>query len=260
MWVGPTDDQEYERIVAGGGRPAEIVRRLREIAAENAGEIRRRYPDIPRRVSGYNLDQLLPGGPFDLARALVGSEGTLVTVLRAELALVPVPAARSLVVLGYHDIAAAGDAVPPITAHRPLQLEGLDDKLVGYEARKHMNEKAVAELPEGGAWLMVSFTGDSQEDADQRARTLVEELGRGELRRPQVRARTVGAARVRARRHRARPRHDRHLARLGGLGRRPGPARRLPARPAQPAGRVRLRRRRPVRALRPGVRAHPHPV
>src|SRR5690606_7966698 len=141
MWVGPTDDQEYERIVAGGGRPAEIVRRLREIAAENAGEIRRRYPDIPRRVSGYNLDQLLPGGPFDLARALVGSEGTLVTVLRAELALVPVPAARSLVVLGYHDIAAAGDAVPPITAHRPLQLEGLDDKLVGYEARKHMNEK-----------------------------------------------------------------------------------------------------------------------
>ncbi|MEV4102473.1 FAD-binding and (Fe-S)-binding domain-containing protein [Nonomuraea sp. NPDC049649] len=180
MWVGPTDDQEYERIVAGGGRPAEIVRRLREIAAENAGEIRRRYPDIPRRVSGYNLDQLLPGGPFDLARALVGSEGTLVTVLRAELALVPVPAARSLVVLGYHDIAAAGDAVPPITAHRPLQLEGLDDKLVGYEARKHMNEKAVAELPEGGAWLMVSFTGDSQEDADQRARTLVEKLGRGE--------------------------------------------------------------------------------
>ncbi len=180
MWVGPTSDEEYDRIIAEGGRSAEILRRLREIAGENADEIRRRYPDIPRRVSGYNLDQLLPGGPFDLARALVGSEGTLVTVLRAELALVPAPAAQSLLVLGYHDIAAAADAVPRITAHRPLQLEGIDDKLVGYETRKHMHRQAVARLPEGGAWLMVSFTGDDQEDADQRARALVEELGRGD--------------------------------------------------------------------------------
>ncbi|MFF0770226.1 FAD-binding and (Fe-S)-binding domain-containing protein [Nonomuraea wenchangensis] len=178
MWAGPTSDEEYARIIAEGGRPAEILRRLREIMSEHADEIRRRYPDIPRRVSGYNLDQLLPGGPFDLARALVGSEGTLVTVLRAELALVPVPAARSLVVLGYHDIAAAGDAVLPIAAHQPLQLEGIDDKLIGYETRKHMHGKAVARLPEGGAWLMASFTGDDQEDADRRARELLTDIGR----------------------------------------------------------------------------------
>ncbi|MER7363419.1 FAD-binding and (Fe-S)-binding domain-containing protein [Nonomuraea wenchangensis] len=178
MWVGPTSDEEYARITAEGGRPAEILRGLRAIMTEHADEIRRRYPDIPRRVSGYNLDQLLPGGPFDVARALVGSEGTLVTVLRAELALVPVPAARSLVVLGYHDIAAAGDAVLPIAAHQPLQLEGIDDKLIGYETRKHMHGKAVSRLPEGGAWLMASFTGDDQEDADRRANALLADIGR----------------------------------------------------------------------------------
>ncbi|WP_049572631.1 FAD-binding and (Fe-S)-binding domain-containing protein [Nonomuraea sp. SBT364] len=180
MWVGATGDDEYERIVAAGGRRAEIYRGLRELAGRYAAEIRRRYPDIPRRVSGYNLDDLLPGGPFDLARALVGSEGTLVTVLRAELRLVPVPGAETLLVLGYHDIAAAADAVPRITGHRPLQLEGLDDKLIDYERRRHLNPDALGRLPEGAGWLMVSFAGDTRDEADQRARAVIEELRGGE--------------------------------------------------------------------------------
>ncbi|ETK37123.1 FAD-binding and (Fe-S)-binding domain-containing protein [Microbispora sp. ATCC PTA-5024] len=184
-WVGPTGGDEFERILAEGGRRAEIYRGLRDVVGAHAGEIRRRFPDIPRRVSGYNLDQLLPGGDFDLARALVGSEGTLVTVLRAELRLVPAPKAESLVVLGYHDIAVAGDAVPRIAAHRPLQLEGVDDKLVGYERRKGMHPEALKELPEGGGWLMVSFGGDSQEETDDRANALVDDL-RGSDHEPHV--------------------------------------------------------------------------
>ncbi|GAA0381526.1 FAD-binding and (Fe-S)-binding domain-containing protein [Microbispora corallina] len=184
-WVGPTGGDEFERILAEGGRRAEIYRGLRDVVGAHAGEIRRRFPDIPRRVSGYNLDQLLPGGDFDLARALVGSEGTLVTVLRAELRLVPAPKAESLVVLGYHDIAVAGDAVPRIAAHRPLQLEGVDDKLVGYERRKGMHPEALKELPEGGGWLMVSFAGDSREEADDRANALVDDL-RGSDHEPHV--------------------------------------------------------------------------
>ncbi|GII80342.1 dimethylmenaquinone methyltransferase [Sphaerisporangium rufum] len=185
MWAGPTSEEEYAAVLAAGGRPAEIHRELREIAARHAGQIRERYPAIPRRVSGYNLDALLPGGPFDLARALVGSEGTLVTVLRAELSLVPVPAAEALVVLGYHDICAAADAVPRVAAHHPLQLEGVDDRLVGYERRKGMHPAALGELPEGGGWLMVSFTGDSRREADARAQRLLDELA-GTEHRPHV--------------------------------------------------------------------------
>ncbi|MEV7009208.1 FAD-binding and (Fe-S)-binding domain-containing protein [Streptosporangium sp. NPDC051022] len=176
MWVGATDEQEYDRVLAGGGRRAEIYRELREIVDAHAEQIRDRFPDIPRRVSGYNIDQLLPGGPFHLARALVGSEGTLVTVLRAELCLVPAPKAESLVLLGYHDIATAADAVPRIVGHHPLQLEGVDDRLVDFERRKGMHPAAVARLPEGGGWLMVSFGADSQREADERARSLVEAL------------------------------------------------------------------------------------
>ena len=109
-----------------GGRRAEIYRALRELRDEHLALIRTRYPDIPRRVSGYNLDSLLPENGFDLARALVGSEGTLVTVLHAELDLVPVPAAQAMVVLGYPDIATAADAVPHVLRHDPWQLEGMD--------------------------------------------------------------------------------------------------------------------------------------
>src|SRR3954447_1014617 len=83
MWVGPTDDTQYTRIVGGGGRRAEVYQALRRLRDDNLALIRTRYPDIPRRVSGYNLDSLLPERGFDVARALVGSEGTLVTVLHA---------------------------------------------------------------------------------------------------------------------------------------------------------------------------------
>ena len=124
MWVGPTGDKEYAAIVAAGGRRAEIYRMLGELRERYAGQIRARYPDIPRRVSGYNLDSLLPEQGFDLARALVGSESTLVTVLRAELELVPVPGAEAVVVLGYPSIDRAADAVPAILGHGPSQLEG----------------------------------------------------------------------------------------------------------------------------------------
>ncbi|MDN5771971.1 MAG: FAD-binding oxidoreductase, partial [Microlunatus sp.] len=114
MWVGPTSGDEYDQILAAGGRKAEIYRTLRELRDSHLGEIRTRYPKIPRRVSGYNLDSLLPENHFDLARALVGSESTLVTVLHAELRLVAVPKAKAMVVLGYPDVGEAGDAVPTV--------------------------------------------------------------------------------------------------------------------------------------------------
>src|SRR5207248_2581950 len=83
LTVGPTTDAELEAIIAGGGRRGGIYRRLRDLRDRYADLIRARYPAIPRRVSGYNLDELLPERGFHVARALVGSEGTCVTVLEA---------------------------------------------------------------------------------------------------------------------------------------------------------------------------------
>ena len=178
MWVGRTSDEQYAAIQRAGGRRAEIYRQLRLLRDENLAEIRQRYPDIPRRVSGYNLDSLLPEQGFDLARALVGSEGTLVTVLRARLALVPRLAATSLAFLAYPDIAAAADAVPAIVAHRPTSLEGIDDNLVGFERKKHMHPAALHELPSGGAWLMVQAGGDTGRDADRALDGMLRAVGR----------------------------------------------------------------------------------
>jgi FAD/FMN-containing dehydrogenase/Fe-S oxidoreductase len=176
MWVGQTDDDEFSRIVAEGGRRAEIYRGLKALAEEYADDIRSKYPKIPRRVSGYNLDSLLPENDFHVAKALVGSESTLVTVLRAELQLVRQPTATALVVLGFDDITTAADAVPAVLEHEPAALEGLDHRLVELEHSRHLAEKALRQLPDGNAWLMVQLDGDSQDDADRKAKSMVDAL------------------------------------------------------------------------------------
>lgn len=164
MWVGATSDEEYERILAEGGRRAEVYRGLREIADEYGDDVRRSYPDIPRRVSGYNLDSLLPEGGFDLAKALSGSEGTLVTLLRAEVALVPVVEHRAMLVLGFPSIEDAADAVPMVNGHEPLVVEGIDERLIHFEREKRLNQGALGLLPEGLGWLMVELGADDQDE------------------------------------------------------------------------------------------------
>ncbi|MFD0819065.1 FAD-binding and (Fe-S)-binding domain-containing protein, partial [Micromonospora zhanjiangensis] len=178
MWVGETSDEEYARIQRDGGRQAEIYRQLRALRDEYLADIRTRYPHIPRRVSGYNLDSLLPEKNFHVAQALVGSEATLVTVLRARLRLIPVVKATAMVFLSYPDIAAAGDDVPRILEHDPIVLEGIDDKLITFEQRKHLHPKALHELPEGGAWLMVQLGGDTAERARAAADRLIAAVDR----------------------------------------------------------------------------------
>ena len=175
-WVGATDEEEYAAIVDAGGPRGELYARLRSLRDRHLALIRTRYPDLPRRVSGYNLDALLPERGFHVAQALVGSEGTLATVLHVELSLVPRPAAVTLVVLGFEDVFAAGDAVPGVAAHGPLALEGVDGKLVDLERGLAVEVAALAALPPGGAWLMVQMAGDSREEADERARALVDDV------------------------------------------------------------------------------------
>ncbi|WP_037763041.1 FAD-binding and (Fe-S)-binding domain-containing protein [Streptomyces sp. 142MFCol3.1] len=181
MWVGPTGEAERARIAAEGGRKAELFAGLDHIVTEYLADIRRGYPKIPRRVSGYNLDSLLPENGFDLAKALVGSEGTLVTVLRAELDLVPVPPYQSLLVLGYDDICAAADDVPHLLEHcSPSQLEALDGRMAQLMREEGAFLESLDVLPEGDSWLMVQHSGDSQEDVDEQAHALLRAVGRTE--------------------------------------------------------------------------------
>lgn len=176
MWVQATDDEAFARILDEGGRRAEIYRGLKSLAERYADDVRSTYPHIPRRVSGYNLDSLLPENGFHVAKALVGSESTLVTVLRAELTLVRVPAASALAVLGFGDIASAADAVPVLLEHQPAALEGLDHRLVDLEHSRRLAEKALRQLPDGKAWLMVQLDGDDQDDADRKAKSMIDAL------------------------------------------------------------------------------------
>ena len=169
-------DEEYAGVAGRTDRVGEIHRALRRMRDDHGDLIRERYPDIPRRVSGYNLDSLLPEHGFDLAGFLVGSEATLVTVLRAELELVPVVPARTLVVLGYPSIFEAGDHVPAILAHGPIGLEGIDAMLIDNMKRKHMHPRDRKLLPDGKGWLMVEFGGDTREEADGKARAMMQAL------------------------------------------------------------------------------------
>ena len=163
-------------LSAAGGRRGQIYAGLKEIRDTSSEQIRSRYPDIPRRVSGYNLDELLPEHGFHVARALIGSESTCVTILEAVLRLVPNPAKRSLLVLGYPDIYQAGDHIPEIMQFQPIGLEGLDEMLIDLMRKTGMHPKDITLLPEGSGWLLVEFGGDTKEEADAKAKDVMQTL------------------------------------------------------------------------------------
>jgi FAD/FMN-containing dehydrogenase/Fe-S oxidoreductase len=178
MKVGATSAAELESICAAGGRRAEIYSKLKSIAAAYGDQVRQRFPNIPRRVSGYNLNYLLPENGFHVARALVGSEGTCVTILEATCRLVKSPPERVLVVIAYPDIYQCADHVPEIMEHKPIGLEGFDELLVGYTRKKGINSEGLALLPEGSGWLMVEFGAETAREAESQARGLIQSLGR----------------------------------------------------------------------------------
>ena len=167
--VGRTSDQQLKEILAEGGRRSDIYRRLLSLRDRYGDVIRSRFPKIPRRVSGYNLPALLPEQGFDVAKSLVGSESTCVTVLEATVRLVPSPRKRSLLVLGYPDVYSAGDHIPEILRYKPIGLEGMDDRLVDDMIKMKIHPQDVKLLPEGGGWLVVEFGGDSKTEADAQA-------------------------------------------------------------------------------------------
>ncbi|HEY6966494.1 MAG TPA: FAD-binding and (Fe-S)-binding domain-containing protein [Burkholderiales bacterium] len=172
FWCGPTTESELDAIVRRGGRQGEIYDKLRSLRDRYADLIRSGFPRIRRRVSGYNLDQLLPENGFNVARALVGSEGTCALTLQALVRLVHSPRERVLLVIGFADIYRAGDAVPQVLAAGPIACEGLDTGIIGGLRERNLKLEDIALLPEGNAWLMVEFGADSVELAVESARKL----------------------------------------------------------------------------------------
>lgn len=179
------DEHAWDDACAQPGRPGEIYRRLREIRDQHAERIRARYPNIPRRVSGYNLDQLLPENGGNIARAVVGSESTCVLVLEATVRLIEWPKARVLAVLGYPNVFSAADQVPQILQHKPIGLEGIDQSLVQYIHQKHMDVQDRGLLPDGDGWLLCEFGADSRDEAAEQARAMIQDV-RGDVDRGDV--------------------------------------------------------------------------
>ena len=181
MHVGATSPDDLDRFIREGGRRAEIYAGLKSIADRYGEQVRRQFPNIPRRVSGYNLNHLLPESGFHVARALAGSEGTCVTVLEATCRLVESPPARVLLVIGWPDIYICADHIPQIMEHRPIGLEGFDDIMVNASRRKGVNLDGLAMLPEGAGWLMVEFGANGGAEAESQAHNLMEALERSAI-------------------------------------------------------------------------------
>jgi FAD/FMN-containing dehydrogenase/Fe-S oxidoreductase len=178
MRVGPTSNDELTRIIGQGGRRGQIYSQLKDLRDKYADLIRARFPKIPRRVSGYNLDELLPENGFNVARSLVGTESTCVIFLEALMCLIPNPAERTLLILGYKDIFHAGDHVPLIMEHRPIGLEGIDELLFDWVKRAGSHPHGIKLMPEGHGFLLVEFGGDNRKESVGKARELMEVLKR----------------------------------------------------------------------------------
>ncbi len=181
-WVGPTSADQLEELVTHDDRWGHLFRGLRSLRDRTADDVAARYPAMPRRVSGYDLTALsgeaggmggmrgMRGmGGMDLARLLVGSEGTLAMVLRAELVLVPVPSATAAVVFGYDDLVAAARDVPAMNAHGLHALEGFDARLLIAAGSNAVRSGA---LPPGDAYLMAALAGTDAAGVGERAYAL----------------------------------------------------------------------------------------
>jgi FAD/FMN-containing dehydrogenase/Fe-S oxidoreductase len=179
MTVGWISEADWRRRMAGDGREAEIYAKLMSLRQRYQGLIESRYPKISRRISGYNLDQLVPNdkGMVNIARALIGSEGTCVTILEAKVTLVYNQPERVFLVLGYPDVYHAADHLMEILPYKPIALEGIDYRLYQNVQKKGgLHSEHLSLLPEGKGWLIVQFGAATQGESKETAERLCSEL------------------------------------------------------------------------------------
>ncbi len=173
LTVGATSSEELAQVIRENGRRGQIYSGLLRLRDRYGDLARDRFAKIPRRVSGYNFDELLPETSFNVARALVGSEGTCVIVLEAKVRLVHSPPYKSLVCLGCKDVFVAADSVPDILRFKPIALEGFEGDVLAVMRQKNLQPENIALLPPGNGYLLAEFGGDTSAEADAEADKLV---------------------------------------------------------------------------------------
>jgi FAD/FMN-containing dehydrogenase/Fe-S oxidoreductase len=178
-WFRPLTASELEAASAGAALEAACYREVRRVARECTGEIEARYPKVIRRVGGYNLDAFVcPGDAFNMARLIVGSEGTLAVVLEAKIALVPLPKAKAVLAIQFDDLLQALEATPAILTHKPSAVEVMDGFILNHTKQSPALDRLRRTFIEGDpqALLCVEFYGDSTDELLPRLETLERDL------------------------------------------------------------------------------------
>ncbi|MEM8679040.1 MAG: FAD-linked oxidase C-terminal domain-containing protein [Planctomycetota bacterium] len=178
-----TTSEEWAQRAVGDDRESQLYREVQRIVDSNAEEIDRRFPKVMRRVGGYNLDAFLPearggqSGDWNLTHLIVGSEGTLATVLEATLRLEPLPKTTGLCVVHFDDFIEAMAAVDTMLEFQPAAIEVLDDKVM-HEARRNPTTAALSDFIEGEpqAIQIVEFFGETTEEVERQAAAMVNVL------------------------------------------------------------------------------------
>ncbi|HAI99815.1 MAG TPA: oxidoreductase, partial [Dehalococcoidia bacterium] len=172
---------ELEAKLSGTGLESDIYRGVRNISQGNIAEIKARYPNIMRRVSGYNLDEFLTDDPFNLTKMVVGSEGTLCVVTEAKVNLVPRPTMTALSILHFSDIVQASEAIVEVLRHEPSSIEVMDNILL-QRSRESLGHSGDLSFIQGdpGALLAVEFYGESEGELVSKTNTLKRDIeGKG---------------------------------------------------------------------------------
>ena len=175
----PLSREELELKCTGQGIEADCYRVVRGLAGEHAGEIERRFPKVLRRVGGYNLDEFRdPCRPFNMAKLMVGSEGTLGIVLNAKIALVPLPTAKAVLAVQFADLLEALQATPLILRHRPSAVEVMDRFILAHTRQSPQLDALRNSFIEGdpGGLLCVEFYADTPQDLPPRLQALEQDL------------------------------------------------------------------------------------
>jgi FAD/FMN-containing dehydrogenase/Fe-S oxidoreductase len=170
---------ELEQASRGETIEAAAYRTVRRLAGDHRDEIARRYPRLLRRVGGYNLNEFVdPGRPFNLARLMVGSEGTLGIVLEAKVRLVPLPKAKAVLVVEFATLLEALAATPAILEHDPSAVEVMDKFILDYTRQNAALDRSRRTFVQGdpGALLCVEFYADHADDLPPRLQALERDL------------------------------------------------------------------------------------
>lgn len=174
--TGVTDEKEIDQLIKNNGKQGEKYAQMKKLRDEYQDLIREKFPKIPRRVSGYNLDDLLPEKGFNVARALAGSEGTLGFISEVKLQLVDKSKFITMAVIGFKDVYVAGDYVKKVMEYHPEACEGMDEVLINLMKRKQLHTSYLRELPEGNGWLMLEFGGKTRKEATDKAKKLADDI------------------------------------------------------------------------------------